>query len=656
MLKLQINKNDSVLNLKELILKNKPSVVKSTNTTDGTIVFETVDPHKLKENDKIQYKNDFIDFSVSEDKYVILTDGNKTKFSTGVFGNYKLYLREVRVDGNDKLTVDNNKLSFFFSQPHDLYFNRGDIKIKRITTEESINDFSGLCSDDYVLVNECLLKQVVSNDNRLSLSTKNFNISGITIKYYNNGEVRSIENCFIPINSDGKDDRYTIICKNVDIDDVEALANSQESITMFKNDERFLKYSNYDELYGHFYSGSTKDEEYKFQYTTKFYEITGNYRLSIPMDQLFATNLYQTELVENDFVGIEKEKAINPIVNMEKYCFSPACINTDGLDDENKEEQLRVPMKFYPIKEINFNLHFRDRRGSDNWSTDDSKYWNSYKSDGENGIMYADKRFWRIDQSDLLGFLNFTNQDVLYQKNKLKKSFIRLSFYDSRDIGTQKLLFYSTIFIDSGTQYGRYCNNIDTSGYTNGGDDLVVGISVDNEYRPYINDNDSNIPVEERKRLSTHLTIKDKYNTDASSEGFYLYLFAEQSSRYIPKKIYMKVEFNHAGYGRTVPFIMPVDDSNKPINPIIIDNNQYKYNTDFPISYKEVDKSNNNFEKINMQRLYKDMFIELGAKYDDEHNTYVWYVPREMDEFNGNKSDSKYSGVLTFNLFEPKIQ
>lgn len=65
-------------------------------------------------------------------------------------------------------------------------------------------------------------------------------------------------------------------------------------------------------------------------------------------------------------------------------------------------------------------------------------------------------------QSDLLSFLGFSNDDVKYQKSKLKKTFLRISFYDSDNIGNQNLLHSSTIFLDSGNLFAKYIKNINT--------------------------------------------------------------------------------------------------------------------------------------------------------------------------------------------------
>ena len=62
-------------------------------------------------------------------------------------------------------------------------------------------------------------------------------------------------------------------------------------------------------------------------------------------------------------------------------------------------------------------------------------------------------------------------------------------------------------------------------------------------------------------------------------KGFYLYLFPE----YIGKTIYMKVEFNHAGYGRTIPLVyiqngkLPISYMFKKENGKVVTKNDATY-------------------------------------------------------------------------------
>jgi hypothetical protein len=64
--------------------------------------------------------------------------------------------------------------------------------------------------------------------------------------------------------------------------------------------------------------------------------------------------------------------------------------------------------------------------------------------------------------------------------------------------------------------------------------------------------------LEENKRISSRFSIINKYATDTSSEGFYLYIFKQYAENLHPKPIYMRIEFNHAKVGRTIQFNIPM--------------------------------------------------------------------------------------------------
>lgn len=124
---------------------------------------------------------------------------------------------------------------------------------------------------------------------------------------------------------------------------------------------------------------------------------------------------------------------------------------------------------FKAIDEIVFNLHFRTR-DLESWKViqDDSveignangnslilsKNYNECNWFVTDFYDYADK----INDSengktlqmtsDLIGLLNFTDDDVRYRKKKIGKSFLRLSFYSTTNPQTQVLLSTSTIFMD----------------------------------------------------------------------------------------------------------------------------------------------------------------------------------------------------------------
>lgn len=621
-------------------------------------------PHRMSDGDIITLNNTKKNSVFALRKKISFIDD--MSFSVDYNDKYRLYVNEIKeiettygINGKaQKSLLINLKDSDNFIKDF------GDSSVvKKIYDNEPI-DLSGLNKGDKVLYNDIFLYETL--DNNGSLSSDFLNISTNLIVVINN-IYYTIGNCIIPTNFDCNNDEYNIIWfyENTNNDNIVKnflLENSNNSI-IYKYDDRFFDL-----------------DKKSLLSTVKVYKENNFLNIKIPACNDFATNLFQEELVNDNFVEKEKENAINPIVNMEKYCFSPACISLYNIE--------LIPIEFMPITEIEFNFHFRYRSDSNNWISNDSDYWNSYTYNNEKGYLeyrYANNngksnRFYSSDQSDLIGYLNFTNNDVLYQKSKIKKSFIRLLFYDSRDIKTQKLLFYSTVFLDSGVLFGKYTNNINTEGYVSkDGITGLTGIDVNYEYNP-TNDTEH---VDETKRLSTRITIHDKYNNSSSSEGFYLYLFADNASLYIPKSIYMKVEYNHAGYGRTIPFVMPTGTLNVPLEPV--------KNYNFPITYKdkvwtnvsdeydgpseiisEYDFNAKNGEEdkvysydghfyiigdsINMEKLYNDMFIEINTKYDENEKQYVWFLPRYMGYGNGRNEYNRYNGKIIFNLFEPKIQ
>ena len=151
------------------------------------------------------------------------------------------------------------------------------------------------------------------------------------------------------------------------------------------------------------------------------------------------------------------------------------------------------------------------------------------------------------------------------------------------------------------------------------------------------------VDFDENHRISSRLTVKNKYMTDmASSEGFYLYMFKEYSEKLTPKPIYMKIEFNHAGIGKTIPFIIPMSWSKSGNNDgkmyphhylSLNDNNDLnELKEGFPLSYKEAQS-----------------YIPLYAVYDFKNNEYCYVFD---NRYIGEIKD----GILDLNLFEMKFK
>ena len=405
--------------------------------------------------------------------------------------------------------------------------------------------------------------------------------------------------------------------------------------------------------------------------TFKLY--TKNSSLSIPikLENDNAIDLHKEFLLKNNYVDNVINNSINRIVDMEKDIYYPAV-----LVYKNNKEVLQL------CNQLQIDLHFRSRDLSTwtiNETTDDYKFkqptnWNifdsyKYASDTHDYNVLKpilsltdDLRFY--PPSDLLYFLNFTNEDVFYQKQKLGKSFLRLSFYDSMDPNTQSLLYTSTIFMSETTLFKKYIdadktqttyitikdrskekeiNAVQTNDYNDvitqrvyslDSLNVVNKIGVDTE--PCINANNKKLLFDEEKRLSSSFIIKSRNETVDSSDGFYLYLFKEYSNWLHERSIFMRVQFNHAGLGKTINF-MVLYHNNSFGNKSMI-NWSSKYNFD---KYKD---------GCSLNELYEHLYIEIKVKYDLENKRFCYYLPEWMSEKNTNKN------VMRLSLFEIKIK
>lgn len=318
-----------------------------------------------------------------------------------------------------------------------------------------------------------------------------------------------------------------------------------------------------------------------------------------------------------------------------------------SVNDNEKRQFLPAMAKgntFKISQGIEFNLHFRSRvdllnskddnvKLTDTWKTSDIQIWNNLQwKDGkpESTLEYINSDY-TDDLADELNCLGFTENDIRFQKTKVKKSFIRLLFYSTPNMLDRELLFYSTIFLDASGLYAKYSR-------------------IKNENIPVFDEN----RTDDELRLSARFTVKNKYDTTKTSEGFYLYLFPnELKGENIPRTIYMRVEFNHAGYGKTIPLMMPREvyaknsdgSYNKEKEIYQITNKVVKSTSEiFPTSflYKDDIGINQNFEK------YMDsLMIPVNIIYDKALKSYLYYFPW-YDRGNENK--------IVINLWEPRMR
>ena len=181
-----------------------------------------------------------------------------------------------------------------------------------------------------------------------------------------------------------------------------------------------------------------------------------------------SQKLEYEDLILTNYYDEEGEKAINKLVDMEKDMYSPVFYSKD-------EDERTVPLS--PSKMV-FNLHFRTR-DLETWKiiedegvyvTDDVEhqlsanhdycnwfitdyypfydYAREYSCGAWDGVFQPNKFKDVITRSDLLGFLYFTTDDVRVAREKLRKSFLRLTFFDSINPETQNMLGTSTLYFD----------------------------------------------------------------------------------------------------------------------------------------------------------------------------------------------------------------
>ena len=382
-----------------------------------------------------------------------------------------------------------------------------------------------------------------------------------------------------------------------------------------------------------------------------------NQYINIPvmLDFKAASDPLQDDVQKNEFFKVERDKAINPIVDMERDVYTPKILKSEDYNGAETD--------FDPVYEIQVNLHFRTR-DLDSWKVNE-EYKSGTYSGGSNcnwfvtdyqpykGLIESGNSIEEV--SDLVGLMGFVNGDIYYQKTKVAKSFLRFSYYDTTDPNTQSLLHTSTVFMDEHMLFKKFIDNsrkglnlylpidenkLDWSGSSLNKISTMTEMITKKPAEAYqkvsgkTNNKTYYIYKGEDHRMSSRFSIKNKYESKTSSEGFYLYIFKEYAEQLHPKPIYMKVEFNHAGFGKTIPFIVPMtqDASGFPKSQVSL------------TVKTELDKLKGG---VPLKNVYGQSYIPMYAVYDYKDNEYVYvFDPRYV---------TVKDGVVTLNLYELKI-
>lgn len=646
MLKFKINNSNTDFSYENIETDN----VTFSENANSVSVHVKADDHNLMDNDAVRlvciggehyYEEvnitvtDNDNFSFDKIQYIDMDVSSIEKAYVGYFISDSI----IDVSGTTYNASDiayKEALVINLSTPHYCWVGKKTYAISEVLNDGYFENIGvnpiKRCNGDYIFFNGFVYEALVENDKYIPYGDYK-NYSGINIKFQVNGKTYELENGCMPFNEDGTYNALKIYFFYGDEDAVNKKLN-----VIAHSDGAFAKY--WDNRYFEFpNSGDTLEfaKDYNGNIMSMLMKEVGDFHLNLGISNSFATDMKRDELLHENYISDVEKNSVNRIIDFEKCQFMPmyyshrrTILPFDKIPFNDKNLK--------PIEKITFNLHFRarsneyDDKGNilKEWVVTDDKYWNNYEINADGEFTLVDKLLplkgnVKKDQyGDCLAYLNFTDDDVYYQKGKIKKSFIRLSFYDSRDRATQVLQFYSTIFLDSGQLYSKYVNakNADVNG-----SDFVANEQI---YRK---------EVKEDKRLGVSFSVSNKYDMMASSEGFYLYLFPDllKGKKMVP--LYMKVEFNHAKYGRVIPFTMPVDDVEKPIT-------NYRK---FPIHY--LNMSGDTIEGVNVTKLMKDTYIKVYIKYDTDKNQFVWFLPRINDRLNGLNDNSE----MIFNLWEPRI-
>lgn len=489
-----------------------------------------------------------------------------------------------------------------------------------------IDEYRRYCANEYVLSDsKFLLKSIgIDVDGYYIFDENSLKNTKQTLYFYDENNEKISFECMIPFgSSDRRNELYYFYNENDDNDKIiEAINNNT---TLYSEDDRYFKIdkskfiikhiSNLNgeevigETIGHEVEYDTNNNLIKIKYNgiitsynldeikgvyreliphkgTKFYKEYGDFKLKIPIEEAFETNISQRDDIVEHYVGERANELINPIVDMEKQIFVPVITNENGdVVCDN-------------VKEIFFNLNFLSRyisKDVDNWKISSEPI-----KGGERNVTrleeYVDsktkERCENPKASHLLD-LGYTDKDLEYQKMCVKKSFIRFSYFNKQSRANQALLYYSTIYLDSGEIYGK----------------IVKG----------------------NKCIDCSVSVCNSFNRSKSSEGYYLYLFPSvlggKEDEWVT--IYMKVDFNHAKYGYTIPMSSPSKETYKDMGYI------KKGEGDYTEQKKALDN---------------DICFPLKVRYNKTKRRYEWCV--EDNHTIKNNSDE---GIITYNLYEPIV-
>tara|TARA_R110000868_G_scaffold21019_4_gene87906 strand:- start:3705 stop:4568 length:864 start_codon:yes stop_codon:yes gene_type:complete len=218
--------------------------------------------------------------------------------------------------------------------------------------------------------------------------------------------------------------------------------------------------------------------------------------INVPID-LTPQMVDQSEIVNREFVSVEVDNAINPTLDYEKVRFLPASVSPNAAATTVSNPVI--------MQQVIYIVSLLD--------STTGTYFSS--------TSYADA--------------GFSDDDLRYRKNKLTKSFLQLSFYDSDILTDQRLV-------------GSMAINPNIT---------LADIQPNSTLYPV-----ALKPLE--FRLRNPLT-----DDEAFGEGFFVYHFKDEVDINLPEFLYMRATFNNAKTG--VATGLMVDNTNIPAIDELVD-------------------------------------------------------------------------------------
>lgn len=582
MLKYKINKN----NIYERYRQLPVSLIGYNSLKGDKIKINFSENHSLKDGDIILFTrtNSKGDISYFDDERIVTVVDNDSVLidwdneyyiyptSYDIIENYPILSGE----GIEKATESQcNLMVFHFDySSHDIIFGYDDFVIKG---EITIDEEGNVIRNDKV----CDNSEIYSYKGVFLYDLSQSGVSNI-INYQQNVEVLynglsyPLENCFVSYTYDSYgnviDDKRTLywIYDENSAFIKEIITNNFESLSFITENLRFF---------------NVNDRFTPLKRNSKLFKVDNSIHIPLMFNEQFEGNMNQHEFLMEKLVQDKIDEKMPKSVDMEKQVFEPI-FSCSGVTKN-------------PLS-INFGLNFKERilenvdivgGWSENNVNDKWRFGNEITGD-------------KKPSADNLGFLGFTDDDVYYRKNSLRKSFLRLSFYDTQSRANQSLLYYSTIFFDENKMYANYISDL---------------------YNPSFKDSNG-IICNSGTTVTASLSTYNKYNFSSCSEGFYLHLYPNLCKYRGGEdmKIYMKAEFNHAKFGYTIPLML--------------------WNGSKTCKYLPKNGSNNETETY--EKVLKDLYSEITIKYDSANNRFTWSVPYTNCDENNN---------LFLTLVEPMI-